>query len=112
MKESKLEPNVYYLRPTLYHRPLRPYEKAYMYWYIEMLKPPYERDQTILDAKYAFARDVPKPPPPSPTATPRTSSNALKPHSRPHPYPQSCPRPLTLSSHRKGIRDYEQSYPR
>ena len=43
-------------QPDLYHRPLRPFEKAYMFWYIEMLKPPHQRNQKILEEKYAFAR--------------------------------------------------------
>ena len=53
--KPKLDPNIYYERPKLYYRPMRPYEKAYTFWYIEMFKPPHERDQTIIDAKYAFA---------------------------------------------------------
>ena len=43
-----------------YFRPLRPYEKAYMFWYIEMLKPPDQRNPDILNAKYAFARGTTK----------------------------------------------------
>ena len=39
-----------------YHRPLRPYEKAYIFWYIEMLKPVSERNPKILQEKYAFKK--------------------------------------------------------
>lgn len=53
----------YYIKPYLYHRPLRPFEKAYMFWYIEMLKPPRQRDKRILEEKYAFARKTPSPSP-------------------------------------------------
>ena len=55
------DPTIYYIKPYIYHRPLRPFEKAYMFWYIEMLKPPGKRDKRILEEKYAFAR---KPQPP------------------------------------------------
>ena len=58
--KPKLDPHIYYEQPKLYYRPMRPYEKAYTFWYIEMFKPPHERDQTILDAKYAFAGRTPK----------------------------------------------------
>ena len=55
------DPTIYYVKPYIYHRPLRPFEKAYMFWYIEMLKPPEQRDSNILDAKYAFARSQKNP---------------------------------------------------
>lgn len=57
---KNIEYNHFRLCP-LHIRPLRPYEKAYMFWYIEMLKPPEQRDSNILDAKYAFARSQKNP---------------------------------------------------
>lgn len=33
------------------------YGKAYIYWYIEMLKPENERDERILNEKYKYARN-------------------------------------------------------
>ena len=53
---AKSDSESYVFQPGLYHRPLRPFEKAYMFWYIEMLKPPHQRNQKVLEEKYAFAR--------------------------------------------------------
>ena len=41
-----------YRLPKLYGRPLRPYEKAYMFWFIESLKPPHKRNKQVMDQKY------------------------------------------------------------
>ena len=43
-----------------YSQSLSPFEKAYIFWYIEMLKPPDQRNQEVLNAKYAFARGTTK----------------------------------------------------
>jgi hypothetical protein len=32
------------------------FEKAYIHWYIEMLKPENERNQKVLNMKYQFAQ--------------------------------------------------------
>lgn len=44
------------VRTVMHHRPLRPYEKAYMFWYLEMLKPPEQRNQDVLNEKYKFCK--------------------------------------------------------
>ena len=35
----------------MYHRPLRPFEKAYTFWYIESLKPVSLQDPNVLQEK-------------------------------------------------------------
>jgi len=55
-KNKKVLRNIYYKKPYIYYRPLRPYEKAYTYWYIEMLKPKNERNLQVINKKYEFAR--------------------------------------------------------
>lgn len=37
-------------------RPMRPFEKAYIFWYIESLKPAHEQNQAIIQEKYAFGK--------------------------------------------------------
>jgi len=54
LKTKKPLRDIEYKKPQLYHRPLRPCEKAYIYSYIEKLKPPHERDPDIVAQKYAF----------------------------------------------------------
>lgn len=44
------------VRTIMHHRPLRPFEKAYMFWYIEMLKPPDQRNQDVINEKYKFCK--------------------------------------------------------
>ena len=40
----------------MYHIPLRPYEKAYIFWYIESLKPFSKQDPKVIQEKYAFGK--------------------------------------------------------
>lgn len=44
------------VRTIMHHRPLRPFEKAYMFWYLEMLKPPDQRNQDVINEKYKFCK--------------------------------------------------------
>ena len=44
------------VRTIMHNRPLRPFEKAYMFWYIEMLKPPDQRNQDVINEKYKFCK--------------------------------------------------------
>lgn len=49
----------YYIFPKLYHRKLRPAEKAYMFWYIERLKPLYLQDKEIINERYTMCNCKP-----------------------------------------------------
>lgn len=55
-----LEKKNKYQQKKSYSQSLSPFEKAYIFWYIEMLKPPDQRNQEVLNAKYAFARGTTK----------------------------------------------------
>jgi hypothetical protein len=49
--KSKEDQNILYK-----YTPFKGRSKAYIYWYIEMLKPENERDKRILDEKYNYMR--------------------------------------------------------
>ena len=53
-KEARKPVNL--VRTIMHHRPLRPFEKAYMFWYLEMLKPPDQRNQDVINEKYKFCK--------------------------------------------------------
>jgi hypothetical protein len=43
------------MRITMPKKPQTPFERAYIFWYIEMEKPLNERNEDILRKKYKFA---------------------------------------------------------